>query len=743
MCDESLQLTDYDIEVLFEQAEEAQRLALKERDEAEAFDIRQSAFKRSCQVLSGETVCEGYFGATMAASGVDRERILNARSKVLEAQSTLASLQRERTMRTKARTVRQREGVSLWSLLPSQGYVAAVLITGVAGVVSSRPTVGAVLVGSALLLPAISAAADHWSCAGSVEERWARYHCPLFTENEERKQVCSKMASTAKAVCELHGHKTAACEAANKPHQSVCEDADSWTFNTGEMLGATDSFDTVSTYTKMAGSGWCSAGIGSNGHYREWKATMFYSPDHGTTCKAKCNTEPTCVGFWQYVSPSPSQGSCGMFSSTGSFSGGGYGLTYDRNGMGPASSGSVFILAPVANCECWQRSISAADGQGAADLSTNQPVEASSAGGSAAKAVDGDKGRSHPNEWHSGQSPAGQYEWIRVHLKARTTNPTIEFYARDCCTTDYGQEVHIMIGETSNKEEAADCGSITSITASSTRTTTCTGSGQYVWIRGNPSAKHWLEIPEFTVLGQPGIEDSQVSTTTPVLQSTIELQIEQLKNLTATQWKQYFFPGDLRNAYYGGFPSGNEGKCYTEEVSGNMCVDDAKYGNAAYNAACSSEASMAWSSVNRSKFVHFAMGGECSNPSSCTTVVCKKTDSAPVWRESVPAGGCRTNLTSILGTSFSNAEVFFSVECGIRTKMMICPKKLGVIQKCAVKKTCDAWQSPTLSRIWNDQGTVKVTLQNGISAEQWAQITQMAQFRTTIEGVCAIYCGFI
>ena len=64
--------------------------------------------------------------------------------------------------------------------------------------------------------------------------------------------------------------------------------------------------------------------------------------------------------------------------------------------------------------------------------------------------------------------------------KCPKTNPTIKFYARDCCTSDYGNEVHIMIGETSNKEQAADCGSISSIIASSTRTTTCTGSGQYV-----------------------------------------------------------------------------------------------------------------------------------------------------------------------------------------------------------------------------------------------------------------------
>ena len=86
-------------------------------------------------------------------------------------------------------------------------------------------------------------------------------------------------------------------------------------------------------------------------------------------------------------------------------------------------------------------------------------------------------------------------------------------------------------------------------------------------------------------------------------------------------------------------------------------------------------------------------------------------------------------------------QVYFSVQCGVRMKMTICPKKLGVVQKCAVKKTCDGWESPTLSSIWSEAGA-KVTLQNGISAEQWAQITEIAQFRTWVTGVCAAYCGF-
>jgi len=106
-----------------------------------------------------------------------------------------------------------------------------------------------------------------------------------------------------------------------------------------------------STLVKMAGSGWCSAG-----NSQEWKSTHFHYSAARTTCQAQCESELFCIGFWMYVSPSTWAGqTCTMFSSIGSFSGQGYGAVYDRNGKGPASSSSDFILQPVANCECWKR----------------------------------------------------------------------------------------------------------------------------------------------------------------------------------------------------------------------------------------------------------------------------------------------------------------------------------------------------------------------------------------------------
>ena len=119
----------------------------------------------------------------------------------------------------------------------------------------------------------------------------------------------------------------------------------------------------------------------------------------------------------------------------------------------------------------------------ATDLSTGQPAAASSSSSTAWKAVDGDTGRTHPNEFHSS---GGTNEWLRVQLKSTTTNPEITIYARDCCTSDYGKELFFMIGATDDKSKATDCASKSGIEASSTHTVTCTGTGQYVWIRGDP-----------------------------------------------------------------------------------------------------------------------------------------------------------------------------------------------------------------------------------------------------------------
>jgi len=77
----------------------------------------------------------------------------------------------------------------------------------------------------------VVSAVPHWSCA-SAETSRAAQRCPVSTESEERVQVCNKMKAAADAICAVHGHASALCEAAIKPHQSMCENTDNtgWNF---------------------------------------------------------------------------------------------------------------------------------------------------------------------------------------------------------------------------------------------------------------------------------------------------------------------------------------------------------------------------------------------------------------------------------------------------------------------------------------------------------------------------------
>ena len=148
-------------------------------------------------------------------------------------------------------------------------------------------------------------------------------------------------------------------------------------------------------------------------------------------------------------------------------------------------------------------------------MSTGQPTKCSSeySGTTCSKAVDGNTGRSHPNEWHSLYDAA---PYIRITLKGSTTNPTITLYARDCCNDqNMGGKVQIMIGKTDEQSTATICGELTDIADSSTKTTTCTGTGSYVWIHPHPDGpcthincaggtKWALQIPEVVVIGNFG-----------------------------------------------------------------------------------------------------------------------------------------------------------------------------------------------------------------------------------------------
>ena len=136
------------------------------------------------------------------------------------------------------------------------------------------------------------------------------------------------------------------------------------------------------------------------------------------------------------------------------------------------------------------------------DLSTRQPCAASSQshGTTCNLAVDGDKRRDHPHEWHSYQGD----QWMRVQLRAETTNPTVTFYARNCCTGQMGSSLQMYISNSNSLSQATPCGYITGIHDHSTNVAKCSGSGTYFWIRTVGSKT--MNVPEFTVMGVPTVE---------------------------------------------------------------------------------------------------------------------------------------------------------------------------------------------------------------------------------------------
>jgi hypothetical protein len=135
------------------------------------------------------------------------------------------------------------------------------------------------------------------------------------------------------------------------------------------------------------------------------------------------------------------------------------------------------------------------------DLSTGQPCQASSEthGTTCALALNGDTRRDHPFQLHTAKGD----QWVRVLLKASTTNPKVTFYARNCCSSNTGPTMRMFIGATDNLSAATDCGKITGIADSTTNVATCTGTGKFVWLRTDGAKT--LQVPEFKVEGVPAM----------------------------------------------------------------------------------------------------------------------------------------------------------------------------------------------------------------------------------------------
>jgi hypothetical protein len=109
-------------------------------------------------------------------------------------------------------------------------------------------------------------------------------------------------------------------------------------------------------------------------------------------------------------------------------------------------------------------------------------------------ANDGDLSQAHPNEFHS--CGPSDNEWWGVKLSAQTRNPMIQFYARQCCTDDYGNSLRFLIGPTGDWNDATLCNTLT-VANSGVYEFECVGEGSFVFVMANG----WLELPEVVVTG--------------------------------------------------------------------------------------------------------------------------------------------------------------------------------------------------------------------------------------------------
>ena len=137
------------------------------------------------------------------------------------------------------------------------------------------------------------------------------------------------------------------------------------------------------------------------------------------------------------------------------------------------------------------------------DISTGQPVAASSSGygTSPTSANDGDISRSHPNEHCSSPESIDQpNSWWSVELVGATRDPTVKFFARQCCTVDFMHEIRVYLTDRPtppNFDSVSPCITWSDVQDGGTYEDQCTGEGTYVFVVSNGV----LTIPEVTVTG--------------------------------------------------------------------------------------------------------------------------------------------------------------------------------------------------------------------------------------------------
>ena len=87
-----------------------------------------------------------------------------------------------------------------------------------------------------------------------------------------------------------------------------------------------------------------------------------------------------------------------------------------------------------------------------------------------------------------------------VELRGATWNPSVRFYARDCCTVDFEHAIRVYLTRARSVPDFdtdAPCILWSDVQNYGTYEEECAGEGSYLWVVSNGV----LTIPEVTVVG--------------------------------------------------------------------------------------------------------------------------------------------------------------------------------------------------------------------------------------------------
>jgi len=180
---------------------------------------------------------------------------------------------------------------------------------------------------------------------------------------------------------------------------------------------------------------------------------------------------------------------------------------------------------------------------------------------------------------------------------------------------------------------------------------------------------------------------------------------------------------------------------WNEVARGNQCCS----GTSIWEGQSSGEADCASKCENESEcryysFWHTGGGNYCKLTSSCDSMSQSANHDVSVKRN-------------------ENVQVHFSVTCGKREKLMVCPIEKGTsnIKDCVVKKECGSYSAPTPrasdshhnTAIWGvniggdvpDRGFSPSAL-TSTHAATWEQVINTAAVKRAFVATCAEFCGF-